>query len=292
VSLSSRLSALAPALATLAPALSTLAPARALVGLAPGAVTLARLEGVLKPKLVAKRVLECGPAAPGEPWQGAAAALPAITAELKDLRCDVTVVLSNHFVRYALVPASATPMSEDEETAYARYCFAKVHGERAKAWEVRLSGADATSPRVASAIDPGLLAAIRASFPAGGRPRLLSVQPYLMAAFNRSEARRGRHSGWLLLVEPQRACLACIEDGRWTAVHNAKGDYEAPQRWGELLERERYVAGAAPGDVTVHARMPAPAQSGDWRFRVLGGPAPEGWSASDDRRLAMALCAA
>ncbi len=264
-----------------------LARPRILIGIAPGAVTLARLEGAAKPRLGTKRVLECAPAT-GEPWQAAAAALPALAEDLKDLRCDVTVVLSNHFLRYALVPASESLKSGDEETAYARYCFAKVHGERAKTWEVRLSGADGRSPRIASAIDAGLLAAIRACFPPDGRPRLVSVQPYLMAAFNRSEARKGRHSGWLLLVEPQRACLACIEGGRWTAVHNAKGDYEAPERWAELLERERYVAGAAARDVTVHAPMPAPAQSGEWRFRALSA-APEGGS---DARLAMALCAA
>jgi hypothetical protein len=267
---------------------------RVLIGLSPDAVSFVRLEGRLKPRLVARRVLDCDPAVTGDPWAGAAAALPALAAELKDLRCDVTVVLSNHFTRYALVPASDTLKGGDEEAAFARYCFAKVHGERAKAWDVRLSAADAGSSRVASAIDSGLLAAIRACFPPSGKPRLVSVQPYLMAAFNRSDARRGRHSGWLLLVEPQRACLACIEGGRWTAVRNVKGDYDAPSRWTELLERERYVAGSgADADVTVHApAAPAPAESGAWRFRVLRAPVLEGASAGDDdRRLAMALCA-
>jgi hypothetical protein len=266
---------------------------RVLIGLSPAAVTLARLEGLLKPRLVAKRVIDCAPAsAGGEPWQAAVATLPALATDLKDLRCDVTVVLSNHFVRYALVAASETLKGGDEEAAYARYCFAKVHGDRAKAWEVRLSGPDGRSPRVASAIDSGLLAAIRACFPAGGEARLASVQPYLMAAFNRSEARKGKHSGWLLLVEPQRACLACVDGGQWTTVRSVKGDYGAPERWAELLDRERYVAGAAQNDVTVHAPgVAAPVESGWWRFRALPGPAPEGLSASDDRSLAMALCA-
>ena len=278
--------------------LSRIAPGRprVFIGLAPAAVTLARLEGAAKRHLAARRTLECEPAATGEPWQGAAAALSALAAEIREVGCDVTVVLSNHFVRYAVVPASETLKGEDEEAAYARYCFAKVHGERARAWEVRLSSADGRSPRVASAVDTGLLAAIRACFPPEGRARLVSVQPYLMAAFNRSDARKGRHSGWLLLVEPQRACLACIEGGHWAAIHNAKGDYETPERWAELLERERYVAGGAAVDVMVHAPVPAPAQPdarlGEWRFRALPDPAAAGWSAGEDARLAMALCAA
>jgi len=274
--------------------LSRVAPQRrrVLIGLAPSAVTVATLEGVLKPRLVARRQLACDAAAGGEPWQGAAAALGSVGSELGDGRCDVTVVLSNHFVRYALVPASETLAAGDEELAFARYCFAKVHGERAKGWDVRLSAADARSARVASAIDNALLAAIQGCFPREGKARLVSVQPYLMAAFNRSDARTGKHSGWLLLVEPERACLACLDAGRWTAVRNLKGAFDAPGQWAELLERERYVAGSAGADVIIQApKMSAPAESGSWRFHPLSGPVVEGYSPLEDRGLAMALCA-
>jgi hypothetical protein len=274
--------------------LSRIAPTgqRVLIGLSPAEVAFARLQGLLKPKLVAKRARDCDPAAGAEPWHGAVESLRQVAAEVKDLRCDVTVVLSNHFVRYALVPASETLAAGDEQLAFARYCFAKVHGERAKAWDVRLSGVDGRSARVASAIDSALLEAVRACFPASARARLVSVQPYLMAAFNRSAARKSKHSGWLLLLEPQRACLACIDGGRWTAVRNVKGAFELPEQWAELLDRERYLAGAAGADVIVHApRISAPAESGSWRFHPLSGPVPEGYSPLEDRGLAMALCA-
>jgi hypothetical protein len=274
--------------------LSRIAPSRrrVLIGLAPASVAVATVEGLVRPGLTAKRTLACDPAAGAEPWQSALGALIGVAAELKSVRCDVTVVLSNHFVRYALVPASETLSAGDEELAFARYCFAKVHGDRAKAWDVRLSGADGRSARVASAIDAGLLRAIHACFPASGAARLASVQPYLMAAFNRSAARTGKHSGWLLLLEPERACLACIEGGRWAAVRNIKGAFEAPEQWAELLDRERYVAGTAGADVIVHAPKAAPAaESGSWRFRPLEGPALEGFSPLEDRGLAMALCA-
>jgi hypothetical protein len=266
---------------------------RVLVGLSPSAIAVVTLAGGPKLRVTAKRVLDCDPALGAEPWQGAAAALPRVAAELKDVRCDVTVVLSNHFVRYALVPASETLSGGDEELAFARYCFAKVHGDRAKAWDVRLSGADGGSPRVASAIDAALLQTIQACFPASGKPRLASVQPYLMAAFNRSGARKGKHSGWLLLVESQRACLACIEGGHCAAVRNVKGSFELPGQWAELLDRERYLAGAPGAEVMVHAPATAvPEESGPWRFRPLSGPAPEGVLPREDRGLAMALSAA
>jgi hypothetical protein len=267
-------------------------PQRVLIGLSPATVSVATLQGALKPRLAAKRALACDPSAGAEPWQSAVGSLREVAAELADVRCDVTVVLSNHFVRYALVPASESLAAGDEELAFARYCFAKVHGDRAKAWDVRLSGPDGRSARVASAIDNALLQAVHACFPSAGKPRLVSVQPYLMAAFNRSAVRGGKRSGWLLLVEPQRACLACIEGGRWSAVRNVKGTFDAPDQWAELLDRERYVAGSAGGDVIVHApAASAPAESGAWRFHPLADPALEGFSPLEDRGLAMALCA-
>ena len=53
-------------------------------------------------------------------------------------RVDVTVVLSNHFVRYAVLPAQDGAATPEEELALARFQFAKIHGERAKGWEVRV----------------------------------------------------------------------------------------------------------------------------------------------------------
>jgi hypothetical protein len=233
---------------------------RVLIGLSSAFVAVAGLQGALKPRLAHKRAIDCDPDFGPEPWQGAAAALASVAAELKPTRCDVTVVLSNHFVRYALVPRSERLSAGDEELAFARYCFAKVHGERVKAWDVRLSGPDGRSARVASAIDAALLQAIQACFASGGRARVVSVQPYLMAAFNRCRPLARKDSAWLLLLESQRACLACIENGQWAAVRNIKGTFDGPEQWAELLDRERYLAGGPqPGaDVMVHAAADGP----------------------------------
>ena len=146
--------------------------------------------------------------------------LATIGAELKNTPCDVTLVLSNHFVRYTLVPENKSVSGAEEELAFARYCFNKIHGERSKGWEVRLTGSSSDPARVASAVDSGLLQAIRGCFPAGGKARLVSVQPYLMSAFNLCREIAGKYATWLLLIEPERACLACFEGGRWVAVRN------------------------------------------------------------------------
>jgi hypothetical protein len=152
---------------------------------------------------------------------------------------DVTVILSDHFARYTIVQPQdgATP---EEELALARFQFSKIHGERAKGWEVRLSRAGGGA-RLACAIDASVLERLKACFPKGGKARLVSVQPALMAAYNGARDRIPREGAWLLLVESGRACLARLAAQGWASVHHV-----AESEWEQLIERERSRAGGEP----------------------------------------------
>ena len=125
---------------------------------------------------------------------------------------------------------------------------------------------------------------------------LASAVPYLMAAANRWGRLAGARSVWLLLVEAGRACLAALQNSRWVAVRNVGGDFSAPARWRELLERERCLvdAAAAPSEVLVHAPLGGaePDDWGEWRCRSLGDPAPRHATPGDHPLLAMARCSA
>ncbi len=269
---------------------------RVLIALAPAALALVRVRGVFRPEITETRVLECDPRFGPEPWQGAVAALEQAAAALRETRVNVTIVLSNHFVRYALVPWSEGLDRSAEELAFARYCFARIHGERSKGWEIRLSDSVARSERLASAIDTALLQAIHACFPSGAKPRLASLQPYLMSAFNNWRGLVKSEPVWLLLIEPQRACLARLENGRWSAVRNTRGEFEGPDQWAGLLERERrLVAAAGPAEsVFVHAphdAMDEEVDAGGWRFKMLLFRTPEGFAPNEDARLAAAISA-
>ena len=164
--------------------------------------------------------IACDPAFGAESWQGAIAALKNVELPRK---CRVTVVLSNHLVRYAVVPWSNALGTPAEEEAYVRHYFAKIHGERAKGWEVRVSDG------LACAIDAALLAELRKIV-----PKLVSVQPALMAAYNGARKRIPREGAWLVLAEAQRVCVARLAAERWASVLNAR---EAD--WEQALERER-----------------------------------------------------
>ena len=274
--------------------MSRLWPDRLLVSLEPAAVALARVTGGLKPRLVSKRVIECDPAFGAELWQGAVAALASALQALSGERLRATVVLSNHFVRYILVPFDAGARSPREQLALARFHFAKVYGERANGWDIRVGAGGRGEPRLASALDAGLMDALRARFPRQGKARLVSVQPYLMSAFNlwgRGLAR----DAWLLLVEPNRACCARVTArGSWQAVQSTRGEFPAADDWAQLLEREGLRSGASPAASTVLVHVPgggAPvrAETRQWKFTGVTLPALPGYSPLEDGRLALAL---
>jgi hypothetical protein len=269
---------------------------RLLIGFSPSELTLARMSGWLRPRVTAKHTAPCDPAFGAEPWHGAAAALKGAVDALRNERVDFTVVLSNHFVRYALVPWNDALSGAGEELAYARHCFAKIHGERSKAWTLSLSEEPAGMPRLAAAIDTALLEAVRACFQAGGRARLVSLQPCLMAAVNCWRGSIAQEGAWLLIAEPERACLVLHGKSGWQAVLNTKGSYGAPEEWAILLDRARHRVGEGdpPDTVLVHAAHSTAArwpQVGDWIFERLSLPALDGYLPLEDGRYTMALAA-
>jgi hypothetical protein len=269
---------------------------RLLVWLAPGEISWVRLGRGLKRPVLDKRAVEVDPTYGPEPWQGAFAALRAEAEVWRKDPVSITVVLSNHFVRYMLVPQSDGVSGADEEHALAQFHFAKVHGERARAWDVRLAQAGAGAPRVACAIDAGLLEGLRACFPREGRPQLVSVQPYLMSAFNCWRRQFPGTGAWLLLVEAERACLALVADGRWATVCNVRGSHDHPDEWMDLLGRERWRVNPeqVPDTVLVHTLRPAHAplpREGNWTPLVTDTFWPSGISLPEVSRYSAALTA-
>lgn len=217
------------------------------VGLAPGEVTL-RGESIV-----------CDPAFGAQPWQGALARL----AELDLGRSRVSVELSNHFVRYALVPWSDALSTAAEEEVYVRHHFAKIHGERAKSWAVRATEAGPGKPRLASAVDVALINELKSTFANKPGTKLVSIQPCLMRRFNASRKALPQSGAWLVIAEEERACVALHGGKQWRSVQNAKGG------WRSTLERERHrVEGAVPSLVFLAGAALPPGDAG-WEFKEM-----------------------
>lgn len=146
-----------------------------------------------------------------------------------------TVVVPNRQVRYAIVPWHDALEGEAEEQAYLRHHFARIHGERARSWAFRWSQG------LASAVDTKLLSDLKT------QKTVVSIQPQLMAGFNRARRKIPAIGAWLVQSEDDRACVALFAHGKWLAVQNARGS------WEEILERERHRAAVDVSEI-VHAQ--------------------------------------
>jgi hypothetical protein len=151
---------------------------------------------------------------------------------------QVSVVASNRLVRYVVVPRTAGVSGDAEELALARHHFLRLHGERSREWDVRYS----RETGLASAVDTALLQELTDRL----KPhRLVSFQPYLMAAFNRLRARVPKEGAWLVLPEAEATCVGLFANGSWAGVAVDRAGSE------ESLERERMRMGSARAPGTV-----------------------------------------
>jgi hypothetical protein len=203
------------------------------IGLAPQRVDVARLAWGPRRRVLGELHAQCV-AKPGDaPWQAAIGALDALLAPLNLHGASATVVLSNHWVRYLVLPWQPELTSPAEVEQLARLRFTQTFGPAAQGWTVRTHDGGYGAAQLACAVDSALVDALRACLAARGL-RLASLQPLLMAAVN--EVRReldGGHTA-LAILEPGRLCLGLMQQGRWLDVATRRADADAA----EVIEQE------------------------------------------------------
>jgi hypothetical protein len=211
-----------------------------------------------------------------------------------------SLVLSNALVRYLVVPWSARITAADERLALARHAFGSVFGAGAATWTFVVSPAGNDAQTLAAAVDTGLLDGLRDAAAMRG-VQLDSVQPLLMAVFNRWRREVGREALHLLVLEPGRWCWASIATGVWRRVQAGRVDEREPGAVSALIARELSL-GAAGDAAAVMApqvwlysegtRTPEPLpEAGEWRLRQLA-LAAEDRGATGDAGAEHALLAA
>lgn len=153
-----------------------------------------------------------------------------------------SVVLADQFVRYVLLPWNETLKTHEQWQALAKHRFAGLHGTRAAEWRVEVSETAPAGARLACAVDRSLIENLASLFTANGL-KLVSVQPFLVAAYNRIRATVGNGSCWVVVEERGRLTLVLIQRGAWLAIRSRRCD----ERWRivlpEILERESAFLG-------------------------------------------------
>ena len=249
--------------------------------------------GGLRHTLHAPHNLPCNSAAGGPSWGAALQALDAALPEFRDGHPVATVILSNHFMRYILVPWSENLANAEEELAFTRHCFTRVYGQLAERWVLRLDQGPTEAPRLASAMDEELLDGLRSVFEGAGIA-LKSIQPHLMAAYNGFRGSLRQRSAWFALLEPGHLCLALLHRGRWVRVRNLRVRGAWREELPTILEREAvlsdypevphevYLWDAESEDAALPDRLP-------WRFHALSPERARGGAAASSWHFAAAM---
>lgn len=264
------------------------------IALFPDRLLITRVGGLWTRKLKHREIVALAPVADEAPgWQAAVEALAGKVMEGALGRADVTVVLSSHFVQYVRVPGGALLKGEEEQKAFVRERVRSVHGGAAEGWVLRLSEAGPRRPRLACAVPHTLIEALTEVMAPLGR-RFRSLQPHLMASFNRWRTRLGARTCWFVAAEPGLACLALLDAGEWQSVRAVKLGPDWPQALHGALARERFLADTRAECIDVRIFAPGlPAavapEGGDWNIENLE-PAPlAGMPAAGDAAFAIAV---
>lgn len=240
---------------------------RIVVSLAPQGVAALRLGRGLSPRVTRQAFVAC--ATGTSDWQAAVAALDGLLAQPAWQQADLQVVLSNAFVRYAVIPLDPKLKRPQEREAYVRLQLEKRFGPMAAGWEPRSSPAGSGGV-VVSAIERALLEALETV--AAKRVRWISLQPSLMTAFNRLRHAAGTRPAALLLAEPGRMLLALFDKSGWRAIGSRRTDVTDAATALRLLEEESAVQGFAASEVWMQGLDDSPPEDAARRWRACPLP--------------------
>lgn len=213
---------------------------RVCIALCPDRLVTVHYRTGLRPRIVDKKVLH-NYSAPEAGWQ---ASLPLLKATLNNpdwQNAEATLIISNHFVHFLLLPWSDVALTEAEKLSLLQHRFAEVYGEASATWELRLNEGSFGSPSLASAVDQGLLEQLKDIFNESPL-RLKSIQPYLMTAFNICRRKLGKDAAWFVLVEQGVFCIGLLRNGQWQSIRLRRTEGDWFDEAMLVLEREMLLA--------------------------------------------------
>lgn len=212
------------------------------VVLCPDQVILLGLGRGLRRKVILQTILPCAALLGAPVWQPALTAFEHWLQSNTIGRADVTVLLSNHFVRYALMPFSDDVTSRAEAQALGQALLEGIYGELARQWRVQIGDGRYGEPRLVAAVDTLLLDRIAATL-RPGMLRLQAVTPHLVAAYNCFHARIKEADGLFAVVETGQMMVIAFNSGQLSGVRRVPLNGALNEQLPNLLQREALTSG-------------------------------------------------
>lgn len=170
--------------------------------IAPGSAALLLMRRGWRPVILKKSCARSEAKTGGSPWLVELGLLEGLLSEARrDL--PLHIIISNHYMRYRLIPAPPLSMSSADVLALMQHCFREVYGDVINDWQIRANPLPDGGDVVACAVDRALMVGLKAAAGKAGL-RLVSAQPYFMNGYN-STCR---------LIDSAAACFVQVESGR------------------------------------------------------------------------------
>lgn len=258
----------------------------------PEQVILVRERGLFKRQISAKQTFNVD--IQGEHhWSGALATLETILKKSEWQHAQTSMTLSDHFMRYRIIPWDAQLTSEEQE-ALLRHRFEEVYGDELRTWQLVMAGAGYGKQGLVCAVDARLTAGLQAAF-SHSKARLVSVKPLLMKAFNRWRREIGDRGAWIVLAEKSRLTIALVQHGEWRGIRSKSHGQEWEETLSLLLEREALHLGVNVAEFPVYLWRPdkptfKPGLLREQQVQVLRLPVRSGLTPDVDKEFALALC--
>ncbi|SOD18739.1 hypothetical protein [Nitrosomonas ureae] len=233
--------------------------------LAPVRLDWVRLKRGLKPVQVAKSTAFFEPAAGIPIWNAAMQQLEKVLAEAAGT--EVSVILSNHFLRYAALPPQNEITTPEEVKSYAEFRMREVYAERVDSWVISISDWSPVDGAVSAAVPHDLIMQLEQMI-SRYDCKIKIIEPYLASVYDRWQAQLKGDKIYLAIIESGRICIAITHHGKWQNIrnqrilHNAADDLLAALDqeviWSGTKETTEFVYLFAPE----HPEITLPQESG------------------------------
>ena len=214
---------------------------RQVASIATDAVAVVRLQQGLGVRLLEKSHAAISLNPQPKPWTGALAELEKLLAQ-SGAGLPISLVLSNHLVRYKIIPALPAFSSTEKVMAVATHCFRESYGDSVDGWSVRVNPLPHGDTLLVSAVDTELVSGIQMLCKQYGC-KLSSIQPYLMTGFNSIRRQLDPSASCVVQVEAGRLNIALIRDGSWQSIAACTINEDWSKDLAALITREMLLAG-------------------------------------------------
>lgn len=220
----------------------------------PDRVILRGLGKGIRRTIVLQNEIPCLPQPDAPNWQSALSTFEYWLASSEMKEADVTITLSNHFVRYSLIHDSTEISSRDEAQTMAKILFEEIYGSPAKKWEFAIEeGIDGES-RLIAAIDLDFLNGIVEILKISSM-RLSAITPYFVSVFNRFHRQIPNSGCFFALVERDLMMLVTFNNSNLASIRRFTLNSVLDPQFSTVLLREVLTSGLAMENVPVYLHI-------------------------------------